>query len=342
MKHPAAYVSQGDVAKRAGVHQTTVSLVFRNHPSVPAETRERVMRVAREMGYKKHPLLAALMSTRLRVSPGPGNPVLAFLTDFERRDRWQESPTAVAMLAGARQRAQQLGYRVEIFWAGDPEVRPARLAEILKARNIHGLLLAPTHAPRALLQFDFGPFAVVGLGVSDETSSILSVAHDHFNGMTLAIRQAAMSGRQRLGVCLTIPANERVRERWLAAHALATKPNGTLARLPAWEGPIAEAAFAKWLKTHKPDALIGTFDRKVLPHLRSLGYDMPDDLAMVALSVLEDERFYAGIDQRSTDIGGRAVDLLVGALNHNEAGLLPMHQVLHIEGAWQPGKSLPT
>ena len=187
MKNPAAYVSQGDVAKRAGVHQTTVSLVFRNHPSVPEETRVRVLRIAQEMGYKKHPLLAALMSTRLKVSAGPGNPVLAFLTDFERRDRWQESPTAVAMLSGAKQRAQQLGYRIEIFWLGDPEVRPVRLAEILKARNIHGLLLAPTHAPRGLLQFDFAPFAVVGLGVSNETSSILSVAHDHFNGMKLAI-----------------------------------------------------------------------------------------------------------------------------------------------------------
>ena len=214
MKNPAAYVSQGDVAKRAGVHQTTVSLVFRNHPSVPEETRVRVLRIAQEMGYKKHPLLAALMSTRLKVSAGPGNPVLAFLTDFERRDRWQESPTAVAMLSGAKQRAQQLGYRIEIFWLGDPDVRPARLAEILKARNIHGLLLAPTHAPRGLLQFDFAPFAVVGLGVSNETSSILiaastsdSVGH---GGVLLAFYSAGLA----IPFLLTALAFDRMTGAW--------------------------------------------------------------------------------------------------------------------------------
>jgi hypothetical protein len=63
---------------------------------------------------------------------------------------------------------------------------------------------------------------------------------------------------------------------------------------------------------------------------------------MVALSVTGDERFYAGVDQRSEIIGSRAVDLLVAALNHNESGLLPMHQVLHIEGAWRPARSLPS
>src|SRR3954469_21743111 len=45
MKKPSTYVTQRHVAQRAGVHQTTVSLVLRNHPSVPAATRERVLGV---------------------------------------------------------------------------------------------------------------------------------------------------------------------------------------------------------------------------------------------------------------------------------------------------------
>ena len=251
-------------------------------------------------------------------------------------------PLAVASITGARRIVEEARRFQLLDRPHDVEHRLGLVLGRAVAHEIgHYLLRTKTHAPRGLLHFDFAPFAVVGLGVSNETSSILSVAHDHFNGMKLAIEQCAAAGRQRIGVCLTIPANERVREKWLAALALTTRPNGGLARLPAWEGAADGPAFGKWLKAHQPDVLIGTFDRKLLPSIRSLGQRVPEDIAMVALSVTEDERFYAGVDQRSEIIGSRAVDLLVAALNHNESGLLPMHQVLHIEGAWRPARSLP-
>src|SRR4051812_17574522 len=110
MKKRSAYITQRDVARRAGVHQTTVSLVLRNHPSVPAETRDRVLAAVKQLGYKRHPFLAALMSSRMRLTSGPGNPILAFFTDFDSPDRWKESPTAVEMFEGARARAQELGF----------------------------------------------------------------------------------------------------------------------------------------------------------------------------------------------------------------------------------------
>lgn len=342
MKNALAYVTQRQVAARANVHQTTVSLVFRNHPSVPAVTRERVLTAARELGYKKHPLLAALMSTRLRLSPGTGNSVLAFLTDFDQRDRWKESPTAMEMYAGAKRRAQALGFRIETFWLGDPDVRPSRLATILTTRNIHGILLAPTHQPRGFLAFDFAPFAVVGLGMSSETSAVLSVAHDHFAGMRAALQHCIHSGRRRIGMMLNIAANEIVRSKWLAAYALLGDSSDGLTRLPVWQETFTPGRLKAWLRTHRPDALVGTFDERMPAFLEAAGYRVPEDLALVALSIPAAEKYYAGIYQRSETIGERAVDLLVGALNHNESGLLPMRQILEIEGEWRDGPSMPS
>lgn len=337
MKKSPTYVTQQQVAKKAKVHQTTVSLVFRNHPSIPAETRDAVLAAAAALGYKRHPLLAALMSTRLRLSPSTGSPVLAFLTDFDRGDRWKESPTAVQMFEGAKERAQQLGFRLEVFWLGDPAVRPVRLAEILKARNIHGVLLAPTHQPRGLLAFDFAPFATVGLGVSSETSAMLSVAHDHFGGMHTALQHCQAAGRRRVAVVLTMAANEIVRDKWLAAHAL----YGTGPRLPVWHAPFAPAKLGAWLRQHRPDAIVGTFDGTFRAWLKGTSYKVPRELALVSLSLPADDLHHAGIYQRSPTIGARAVDLLIGALNHNESGLLDMRQVLQIEGEWRSGPSLP-
>lgn len=341
MKNSPAYVTQQHVAKKAGVHQTTVSLVFRNHASIPAETRTAVLAAAEELGYKRHPLLAALMSTRLRLSPSTGSPVLAFLTDFEQRDRWKESPTAVQMYEGAKTRARELGFRLEVFWLGDPKVRLARLAEILKARNIHGVLLAPTHEPRGLLTFDFAPFATVGLGVSSETSAMLSVAHDHFGGMHTALQQCVAAGRTRVAVALTVAANEVVRDKWLAAHALYTGPGQPLNRLPIWQAPFEPVEFERWLRKHQPDVIVGTFNDGFRSWLKGIGYKIPRDLALVSLSLPSDDEYHAGIYQRSPLIGARAVDLLIGALNHNESGLLDMRQVLQIEGEWRTGTSLP-
>ncbi|MDR2674210.1 MAG: LacI family transcriptional regulator [Opitutaceae bacterium] len=341
MSKNAAYITQRQVAQRAGVHQTTVSLVFRNHPSVPETTRRRVLAAAEALGYRRHPLLAALMSTRLRLAGGDaGSPVLAFLTDFETRDRWKISPTAVEMHDGARARAQELGYRVKVFWLNDPEVPPARLGRILWARNIHGILLAPTHHPRGSLTFDFAPFSVVRLGAGSEHAPITGVMHDHFSGMETALGRCLRAGRWRVGVTLMIGVNKLVSDRWLAAHALACGARGGIARLPAWEGDFEPGRFAGWLKRHRPDALVGTFAGKLPGWLRGRGVAVPGGLALVSLSLSADERFCAGIYQRSRVIGARAVDLLAGALNHNDTGLPSMRQVLQIEGEWRDGPSL--
>ena len=45
------YVTLKDVARRAGVHFTTVSLALRRHPGIPAQTRLRLMAIAKELGY---------------------------------------------------------------------------------------------------------------------------------------------------------------------------------------------------------------------------------------------------------------------------------------------------
>jgi len=57
-------VTMRQVATRAGVHSTTVSLALRNHPSLPVETRERLQALAKEMGYRPDPMLGALMHYR--------------------------------------------------------------------------------------------------------------------------------------------------------------------------------------------------------------------------------------------------------------------------------------
>jgi DNA-binding LacI/PurR family transcriptional regulator len=53
-------VTMREVARRAGVHCTTVSRALLRDPTIPADTRDRIRRLADAMGYAPDPLVSAL------------------------------------------------------------------------------------------------------------------------------------------------------------------------------------------------------------------------------------------------------------------------------------------
>src|SRR5262245_52671662 len=55
------------VAARAGVSTATVSLILNGKGSFPTQTRERVLRAVRDLGYRPHPAARSLAGVRTRV-----------------------------------------------------------------------------------------------------------------------------------------------------------------------------------------------------------------------------------------------------------------------------------
>ena len=102
-----------EVARRARVSTSTVSLALRNSPRVAAETRSRVQQLAAQAGYKIHPLVAAHMRSRRRARVGVAGPVLALVDTQRRQHGWRDNrPTVVRqMLTGARAHAAARGSR---------------------------------------------------------------------------------------------------------------------------------------------------------------------------------------------------------------------------------------
>ena len=77
-----------DVADKAGVHRSTVSLALRNNARISAEVRERVQRIARELDYRTNPLVTALMRSR-RTHQAAKHVVLAYVTNHPTRYGWR-------------------------------------------------------------------------------------------------------------------------------------------------------------------------------------------------------------------------------------------------------------
>ena len=55
-----------DIARLAGVSVTTVSRALNNAPEINSQTRERVLQVCREQGYRSNLLARSLVSSRTR------------------------------------------------------------------------------------------------------------------------------------------------------------------------------------------------------------------------------------------------------------------------------------
>jgi LacI family transcriptional regulator len=120
-----------DIAKLAGVSQSTVSLVI-NHLSgakVSRATRETVLRIARELGY---PL------ERHRARAGQARKLIVYLTD-----ELSTSPHAMQTMDGARDGAWDQDCLVAAFATrGDLEQERAVLARMLDHPALLGVLYA--------------------------------------------------------------------------------------------------------------------------------------------------------------------------------------------------------
>src|SRR6185503_2267077 len=120
-----------DIARRAGVSKMTVSLALRGHPHAAAATRDRLRRIANEMGYRPNPLIVANMALLRAGRRSSYAGTIAFVGFGESPERAALNTQSQRVFVGARRRAEALGYQLEWFSLDDTSGDGARLSEIL-------------------------------------------------------------------------------------------------------------------------------------------------------------------------------------------------------------------
>ncbi len=329
-----------DVAVRAGVTASTVSLCLKASPLISAATRERVLTAARELGYRPNPLVRALMKARRRRGGAPGGPTLAFVTAFPTRDGWQQLGTPVfpQMFEGAKARAVECGYGLQEFWLTEPGMTPPRFAGMLHARGILGLIVAPLPGANVSLEFPWDEFAAVALGTTLLRPTLHRVANDLFHSMVIAMEECHRLGYRRIGLALRTTVNEKVQRRWLAAYLLAQSERpGLVALPPLIAEPLSKEAFVSWFRREKPDVVIATAPRDIQQWIKAAGRRIPNDVGVVSLSAPQVGDSMSGIFQNATQLGIRSVDLLITLLERNEVGVPEIPVSLLVDGVWNPG-----
>ncbi len=336
-------VTQQDIARRAGVHRATVSMAFKGHPNIPPATRERILKIAGELGYVPDPMLSALAAYRNRQRPATYHGTLAWLVNsaygFDWRDRTLR-PHFSDYFEGASAQAKRYGFQLEVFDFNAPRLTPARLASILLARGVSGVLLCPQPRPETNLEFPWQNFSAVTFGYSLATPQLHTVSATQYRAMRQTVHELRRLGYRRIGLALDGDHDLRTDHNYLAGYLVEEHLASGGKPVPLLSAPYTDwRAVTQWLRTHRPDAVV-TGNYHFLDVLRSLGRRVPGEIGLACPLLPSADTELAGVVENSVEIGSVAVDFLIGMIHRQERGIPTNPQRIHVEGRWLSGKTL--
>ncbi|MBC8129201.1 MAG: LacI family DNA-binding transcriptional regulator [Rhizobiaceae bacterium] len=326
--------SSSDVARLAGVSQTTTSIVLNGQSKkmrISDETRERVLAAASSLGYMPN---HAARSLRRRSTK-----TITFVLPT------LENPYFSEIVGAAQEEARQHGYSVTIV-AMRSELGDFRTSSLLQGAAYDGIVVAghDNCAATELLQLADRGVAVVVLQEPSPSASIGSVRVDLETGGYLATRHLVELGHRRIAhVTQPLRKDEfgggRVDgyRRALAEADIPFDEALVVTTANSMEGG-AEALNALVDLDPRPTAAFMYNDRLAvggLHALRKRGLVVPDDFAVVGFDGVAIGRFTAPtlttIDSPRDELGRLAIKVLLGILDGDQEAqehLLPVKLVV--------------
>jgi len=341
---PPKELTMRDLARIAGVSQSTVSRALRRESCVTPATQERILHLAEANGYVQNPLVSACMTLRRRLHTGKdAHTALAYVvTHYHPLIKSWRQGSSVQCYEGALRQAERRGYQLEPFVI-DAGLTAKRTSQILRARNIRGVIIAPLAWGTSRLELDWKHFCAVTIGFSLKEPPLYRVAHDYYQGMLLALEECRKRGRRRIGFAVDEIENERIQGYWISAYFFAQQsypPSERLAPFIRKKGPFDFRGFQRWVATERPDSIISL--PLITPHaswheiiVRLDRLSAPVEWINLDINDFEESR--AGVYQDHKQIGEASVDLLISLLERNQTGPLDKAHTLSIAGCWTDG-----
>jgi len=294
-----------DVATAAGVATSTVSRAFSSPTRVNAKTRERVLAVAAELGYRPNPHARALLS-------GRHHTVAMVVSDIT-------NPHYFELIRGAEMRARASEYTLVLVNAEEsPRVEYDQIQRLVS--SVDGFVLAASRLPDENLRQIAAQRPVVLM--SRELSGLASVVLDHEQGCRQIVEHLASLGHREL-TYLAGPANSwMAKTRWSALRTaaddlgLAARRIGPFTPKVSQGGAAADGALnagTSAIVAHNDLLAIGVVQRLAQRSVR-----VPDDVSVVGF----DDIFAATLCTPTlttlggvhADVGRSAVDILLDAV----------------------------
>lgn len=315
-------------------------MAFRNDPRIPAATRERIRRIATEIGYEPDPMLASLAAYRSRLRPSSYRGTLAWLISSRGGYDWTHIRHFRGYHEGAQQSAQRHGFMLEVFDLAKRGFTPEKLAAVFRARNIAGIFVCPQPtAGTEITGFPWDDFSAVTFGYTLKSPRLHTVAAAQFQAAIDCTQRLREAGRKRIGFVLSQDHLERTALTYLGGYLAAQEMAGAGGQIPVQTGDQPDKkSLRAWVNQHKPDGIVG--GRYMTDILQEFGFRVPQDIGVACPLLSNDEGETSGVWENSVQIGMAAADLLVSMLTRGERGLPAAPQRVNVVGNWITGNTL--
>ena len=327
-----------DVARAAGVHQTTVSLALRNDSRLPEHTRARVRAIAEKIGYRPDPMLAALNFYRASRHAAKAPPTMAFLVNFRDRDEMSGFHAHEAFFAGAQEQADQMGYRLELFFIGHDPNEGRRLDRILRTRSITGTIAAAFSDTLTGFALQWEQFSAVLIDSQQLGLSLHAVSNNQQSITREAIRRMRAGGFRRIGLVVGRTEELNLKNAFSAGYHVEIAQHPDLVHVPPLvlerrtrdeiAGDVVE-----WIRAHDVDAVISNWNN-IPDAIRVGGLRVPNDVVVASLDLSPRMGARFGMRQNHRVVGRRAVEQLSILMRSHQRGFVEAPNLTLIDGEW--------
>lgn len=331
-------VSLQHLARTLGLSRTTVSDALRGKGRVSQETIQRVRQCAEAAGYKANPLVATVLGSINR-GRGTGFRGALAVVDLHESVHWPHGPFSREIVAGAKARAEEMGFSIAEFVAGADVLPLPRLDVILQSRGIHGILVLPAWRQPDMSAIDWSRYAGIYTDEVTVGPELHSVCADHYGSMLYLLSLLESRGYRRPGLLLAHGRDERIRFRQRAAYCAwqTARPNrDNIPPLITVDDPNFATEFEPWFRTHKPDVVLSHFADT--PNWIRNCTKKPT--GFVLLNVLDRTAPCAALDLQPRLLGGRAVELVIGQILRGEFGVPEWPSRTMLQARWVEGPTV--
>lgn len=267
-------ITSVDVARKAGVSQSTVSLVFAGKASgrVSLQTQQEVLRIADEMGYRPNTVARTL---RL----GHTNIIAFVIPDVS-------NPFFAAVLKGAEQAARLHNYTVVLVSTGDDQEWQRVVMDALTTHSIEGFVLCAVCPPDDM---DIATLRSRAVIVDETWTGLSSLSLDIVGGTQAAMRHLFGLGHRRVAHLAadvdveTFRQRQRTYEQELALHSLVLEARYT-ARAALNPASALQATRKLLHLSEPPTAIFCDDDLLAIGAYKAaaeLGWEVPRQLSIV-------------------------------------------------------------
>lgn len=329
------------IAKRLGVHPSTVSLALNNSPKISEATRLKVQNMAKEMNYNPNPYVTALMSS-IRSGKIPNTPpTIAFITSSETQESWRDNYNFRKLYQSCKSVTQDLGMHLESFWLGEKGLTAKRLSDILYNRGIQGAILLPTGKFREKMNHNWNHIAAVSYGIYDIIPRIDRVTADHYGNMEKVLSVLFERNFKRVGFMMETPYPYKNHNRWLASFLMEQRTLPPDLQIPPMLDPTPTfETFKVWFEEVRPEVIVCVHMAKVADWVKKLGLKIPHDVSLVTVANAQDNKSFCGIIENPATCGKLAIKTLLDRIYHNEIGPPESPRFITVRGRWQAGETI--